>query len=38
MNKSPVKQYWVFSNKPEGAYDGDLWDMGTIDVREETAV
>jgi hypothetical protein len=27
MDSSTEKGYWIFSNKLEGAYKGNLWDM-----------
>ncbi len=30
MSKEKRQSYWVFSNRPEGAYDGNVWDLSTI--------
>lgn len=30
MSKERQPNYWIFSNKVRGAYDGNIWDMNTI--------
>ena len=30
MSNSASPQHWVFSNNPEGYYNGDVWDMATV--------
>lgn len=30
MSKSDSPHHGVFSNKPEGAYYGNVWDMATV--------
>ena len=34
MAETSANRYWVFSNKPPGAYDGNVWDMETILATE----
>jgi hypothetical protein len=35
MSGDKAPSFWLFSNKPEGAYGGNVWDMGTILKREQ---
>jgi len=38
MSKSDSPQYWVFSNKRDGAYGGSIWDMTTVLKKQSYSI
>lgn len=38
MNKEKLPNHWIFSNKPEGAYKGNIWDMSTILRKKQYSI
>lgn len=38
MSEQPAQSFWVFSNKPAGAYGGNLWDMEKILKSQRYAI
>lgn len=38
MNKEKTPNYWIFSNKREGAFKNNIWDMSTILRKKQYSI
>jgi len=38
MNEEKLPNYWIFSNKPEGAYKNNIWDLSTILRKKQYSI